>query len=426
MLKPTISNGFQLAAGITTVGSMAGTYEGIVPLMSAPLAALSAVALGIVSYGTLNFAWNHQGTAKRVGAASIAAAALCTSVWTIDLAAQANLQQNAQASQSDIQSALHAEQSALNSRDEALKSDIKAQLDRFAQADAADRADTALLSADVREQISALQSANESDQAQIAAYQILIKKYQRPQNNAANVRVAQSRIDARIKQISTLTAEIKSLSADLDNKLSARAAEVSKLTSQLATPAPVAKAAPSQIAAETPARSFTLIHSAIPDLCSFFFLLLSFLYAPVASVSKKTDEVLADMSIKCNDSSDVLPDTSDTMPIDALCIDQELSTYRAIIDQPKNKTENKPKLLSESELIESLSKFKITPNQYGRITPAQIAELTGLSTGNAKKLMTEQCVPAGVLDTQEDGRGVFFVYPSVVTRQMSLIQGGRS
>lgn len=135
---------------------------------------------------------------------------------------------------------------------------------------------------------------------------------------------------------------------------------------------------------------------------------------------------MADIVDTSSDFTNLLPDSGDILPTQNSDIDHKQPLHRANINQPEKEEENQPEPISKDEIIEQLRRFQITPNIYGRITPEAIATLAGWGKGKAKKFMLEECVSEGVLDDQEDGRGMFFVYPSVVTRQLSLVQGGIS
>lgn len=423
----TVSHGFQVAAAITTASSMEGTYHGIAPLMSSSQAALCAASLGIVSFATMNYAWNHKGFARRSGAALIAAAALSTSIWTIDLAAQDNLRATAQASNSANQSTLHAEQITLDNKDNKIKAELKVQLDRFAEADKADRADAALLRTDVRQQVRELQKANAADQAQIAAYQALIKKHQRPKTNGANVRATQRKVDKRITQIGVLNGEIKSLSDDLDQKLATRAIKASKLSEKLSTPAPIAATKTAIASSENPQQRNTIIHSSIRDLCSFFFLLLSALYRKETPV--EDDEVTPDISSETLDTSPVSTLENERLVEAYPTVDHFLPDTSLIFNQPETAEEIKPVTLNKVETLEQLRNHQIAANSQGRITNTLIREVTGWGYSKANTFLKNDCTEAGVLDAHEDGSGSYFTYPqakAAPVAMLSVVNGGKS
>lgn len=424
---PSVSQCFQGAAVITTAGSVMGTFHGIAPSLSTSLAGLISLSLGVVTYATINYAWNHTGSMKRVAAAVIAAVGLSVSVWTIDLGAQANQAAQISATSSARQSTLSAEQAILDDKDAALKSDLKSQLNRLMQADEADRADAALLRTDVRKQISELQKANDADLEQIKAYQALIKRHTRPKTNGANVRKTQTAIDRRNGRIDRLNREIKTISKDLDGKLATRETQANKLVNQLAIPAPIAaaKAAPGN--AEKPAKTNTIIHSSLLDIFSVIFLFLSFLYRREVS-GKDTLEVV-----------DTSTEYLDTLPVSTIENKQSVDAYptvehllpdsRAIFDQPETAEKIKPVTLNETETLEQLRSHQIAANSHGRITITLIREVTGWGYAKAKRFLENDCTEAGVLDAHSNGSGLFFTYPQVpaaTDNVLSLVNGGKS
>ena len=418
---------FYSLGALTTVGSIVGSFRGLESELGTSLALIGSTGLGVITYASLNVMFNRSGTVKRCAAALLSAACICVSGETIllDVINKSAASQQTQVSSEALEAKASRQQ--LIEVDKQMKTDLRGQLAALEDANQIDRTDAAKRQADIRTEISEIQRLNLIDVSRITGFQKDVNRGQKPKTNRANIRAARKAIDQRNVKLSTLNAQIETISNALTAKISHRETQASgihkRLTTQLELPA-IPSALSTSSSTQQAASLGTRIRSYLYDLMTVIFMLLTAWYRP--EVPKKDSGALADIVDTSSDFTNLLPDSGDILPTQNSDIDHKQPLHRANINQPEKEEENQPEPISKDEIIEQLRRFQITPNIYGRITPEAIATLAGWGKGKAKKFMLEECVSEGVLDDQEDGRGMFFVYPSVVTRQLSLVQGGIS
>ena len=416
---------FYALGAATTTGSVIGSFRGLDSELGTSLALIGSIGLGVITYASLNVMFNRTGNAKRAAAALLSAACIFVSGETILLDVMNKSAASQQTHVSSTALEAKAERQQLIEVDKQMKTDLRGQLAALDDANQTDRAEAAKRQADIRTEISEIQRLNQIDVSRIAGFQKDVNRGQRPKTNRANIRGARKTIDQRNLKLSTLNAQIKTISNAFTAKITHRETQASgihkRLTTQLELPA-IPSALSASSSTQQAASLGTRIRSYLYDLMTLVLLLLTAWYRP--EVSKKDSAALAGVVDTSSDLSSLLPTSGDTLLIQDSDIDQEPPLYRSNIDQPEKAEENQPEPISKDEIIDQLRRFQITPNTDGRITPKIIATLGGWGEGKAKKFMLEACVPEGVLDNQKDGRGMFFVYPSVVTRQLSLVQGG--
>jgi len=414
---------FYSLGALTTAGSIVGSFRGIESELGTSLALIGSVALGVATYSALNVMFNHTGVTKRCTAALLSICFIGISGETILLDAmnkQASNLQNQVSTQ--VADAKVARQQLIDT-DTQMKTDLREQLAALDTANLNARADADKRQADLRTQVAEIQRLNRIDHRRIAGFQKEVTRGYKPTTNRANIRAARKAIHQRNRQISNLNTQIETIGNALTDQTQHREVQATGIRKRLTTPLELpAVPAPQAQAAQQVTPLGTRIRAYLYDVMTVIFMLLTSWYRP--TLSAKTQTASANVLETSPNTGNTSLDTDNTSPIQDSGIDQYSLDYRSSIDQPDIPVEPSPKALDKSEIIEQLGRFQITPNSYGRITPKVIATLAGWGEGKAKKFMREECVPNGVLDEQEDGRGIFFVYPSVVTRQLSLVQGG--
>ena len=438
----TASNLYRAAGLITTAGSALGTYHGIQSELGTEMAAIGSAVLAVVTYGSINTAFNHQGGIKRTFAGVVAAACIAVSGMTIYLHATNTIQL---ASEQSNQAA----SKVVNAETEKRNADLIAQRTALHHSNSADRTAADERKNGLKTQLAEIIALNVIDEKQIAGFQKLVNSGTRPKANNANIRETKKSITSRSYKIDKLNKQIADIDTELGKVIQHRETQITGINTRL-TPSTTPEQNNNEMEVSPKPNNKnnigTIVRSFLYDTMTVICLLLASWYSLTPN-KKPTDKSVVGGEYLDHDDVDNFDNSVLSSPVmshddaavfnttthDVTATLLQRSDNVAVTELQRMDTKSEPEeeaispaLISRDELKRQLKLQDIEANNNGAISCPMIIKLCSEinSSTTASKLLKE-CADEGILQGRLNGKsGVIYIYPTVVKGQISLLQGG--